>query len=276
MSTPETVECRCGKCGKSMAAPGRLAGKRVKCPDCGSPVTVPLADAHADQSPETPRRDEEIAKLRRSLSVRTWIGIAGIAAALALPHLAEKPRDLSRFFPRIPGSDNTFLAVDAVTARLITVRDSSGAVRATLAGPESDDDGPLLTFFDEAGNKTVEIGMRRQSNGVFVREASGEAINLSTVKGRQPSLALSNDQGKADTFVRSGESGGLLVLDEAGNTSFELGKRLGGSPMLLMRKASSEPGLQLGVQGGTNGVPFITSFAKDGRAYPLLRDDGSY
>lgn len=39
------IAVKCGKCGKGLKAPDNLAGKRVKCPGCSSPISVPAPPA---------------------------------------------------------------------------------------------------------------------------------------------------------------------------------------------------------------------------------------
>jgi HEAT repeat protein len=38
---PDRAATECGKCGRSISAPKSLAGKRIKCPTCGTPVIIP-------------------------------------------------------------------------------------------------------------------------------------------------------------------------------------------------------------------------------------------
>ena len=41
------ISVKCGDCGKGLKAPDALAGKKAKCPQCGSviPIPVPVSDA---------------------------------------------------------------------------------------------------------------------------------------------------------------------------------------------------------------------------------------
>src|SRR5437667_7890486 len=46
----ERIRLACA-CGKALAAPARLAGKRVTCPQCGEPVLVPAPEPEIDFAP---------------------------------------------------------------------------------------------------------------------------------------------------------------------------------------------------------------------------------
>jgi hypothetical protein len=62
MSIPETCAC-----GKQLQAPDEYAGKRVKCPACGSAFAVPLPEPEpAGEEPEAPPDDEHFAEQPRS------------------------------------------------------------------------------------------------------------------------------------------------------------------------------------------------------------------
>src|SRR5215831_11304952 len=43
----EKIRVKCA-CGAAIAAPSRLAGKRVKCPKCGQPVALPAPEPAID------------------------------------------------------------------------------------------------------------------------------------------------------------------------------------------------------------------------------------
>lgn len=46
------IEFRCENCDKKLKVKDELAGKRIKCPDCGSPTGVPAAKSPAKQAPK--------------------------------------------------------------------------------------------------------------------------------------------------------------------------------------------------------------------------------
>jgi biopolymer transport protein ExbD len=48
-----SVRFKCKLCGKTLTAPPKLAGKKLKCPYCRAEVTVPSADAAPTLDPET-------------------------------------------------------------------------------------------------------------------------------------------------------------------------------------------------------------------------------
>ena len=45
-----SINVQCGQCSKRYAAPDKLAGQRVMCPECGAAVNVPAAAAGPERS----------------------------------------------------------------------------------------------------------------------------------------------------------------------------------------------------------------------------------
>ena len=54
-----SINVQCGQCSKRYAAPDKLAGQRVMCPQCGAAVNVPAAAAGPEQKtpPKNPAAD---------------------------------------------------------------------------------------------------------------------------------------------------------------------------------------------------------------------------
>jgi eukaryotic-like serine/threonine-protein kinase len=76
-ATPAPISCTCTGCGKKLKAGAHLAGKKVKCPQCGQPVLVP--GARASEPPPAAVRAK--GKFRFAL-VLLGIGLAGLTLAV--------------------------------------------------------------------------------------------------------------------------------------------------------------------------------------------------
>lgn len=111
------VSSACTQCGRAISAPRSLAGKRVKCPTCGTPVVVPGGPDGGRPAAEAVvyRRDEVRARLE-----------AAVKSALALPAGHGRPagdsrpvlsrrelRKLEAALARAAGDRNTTAVLDA-------------------------------------------------------------------------------------------------------------------------------------------------------------------
>jgi WD40 repeat protein len=76
-AAPAPISCTCAGCGKKLKAGAHLAGKKVKCPQCGQPVLVP--GARASEPPPAGVR----AKGKFPLAVvLLGVGLAGLTLAV--------------------------------------------------------------------------------------------------------------------------------------------------------------------------------------------------
>jgi hypothetical protein len=58
---PDFIRAACGGCGKALRVPANLAGRTVKCPQCGTPFQVPAA-APSEAPPEAPPARPPVAR----------------------------------------------------------------------------------------------------------------------------------------------------------------------------------------------------------------------
>ncbi|MEO1994471.1 MAG: hypothetical protein ABGZ17_04270 [Planctomycetaceae bacterium] len=64
---PEVIAISCGQCGRDLKVVAKFAGKRIKCPTCGQPISVPGGP------PALPsRRKPETVQSRPSKSIGDW------------------------------------------------------------------------------------------------------------------------------------------------------------------------------------------------------------
>jgi DNA-directed RNA polymerase subunit RPC12/RpoP len=56
-----TISVQCGSCGKRFAAKEKLAGRKVKCPQCGGVLTIPKPRPAPEAALELPKPDDEYA-----------------------------------------------------------------------------------------------------------------------------------------------------------------------------------------------------------------------
>jgi len=137
-----SIAVACGQCGKRYAAPEELAGKRLKCPQCGATVDVPVGEVNIESSapwrdPLADLLDEELtsgpalSQMPDSAGASPLLSAARAKEPSGIPRPpAAKPSGVGRFIR----THRLALAVGVVAVLLLMVYGLSGFYRtaATL------------------------------------------------------------------------------------------------------------------------------------------------
>lgn len=140
-----SIAVACPACGSQMKILAKYAGQRIKCPDCGKPLTVPEAPRHeeaiafattepvARPRPPAPAdddeddSDDEEPRRRKSfpMEARSVFGIVAVSvhvlAAAALAVLVILPTRPMALFCIVPGALSGCAAVAALRDRPVTL-----------------------------------------------------------------------------------------------------------------------------------------------------------
>ncbi len=138
---------QCTGCSKRFSSRPDLAGKTVKCPQCGTKIVVSLApvaesppSAHpALKSAATPPSDKPAKAARRPILEElttadlNWLRMAGAVAtmgalSLVLPIFGLQFRQLARLGDSASGAGILLIVIGAIIAALVFFRHSKGLV----------------------------------------------------------------------------------------------------------------------------------------------------
>ena len=125
---PDRATTECGKCGRLISAPKSLAGKRIKCPTCGTPVVIPGASrvAGAD-GPEFSRHE---VRARLEAIVQAALAAPAPKSAAPEPQQTLKKREFQRLARSLtiePGAPLTVAQLEAMGGAIARLVESGDA-----------------------------------------------------------------------------------------------------------------------------------------------------
>ncbi|HMP79707.1 MAG TPA: hypothetical protein PKD54_09670 [Pirellulaceae bacterium] len=192
-----SIKAKCGHCQSSFSVRDEFAGKRVKCPQCAEPMTIP----NKSSSPAQPARAGQSARPPAQGSGQPGTGLSPVLPHEAKPKSASKPVKPASPPSQAPlpaaAGTRTAAAAPMFIGAAGAAYDAKQKPRRPAANTTSNYYNPLLDLLDEAevvarprGTSCGNCGAEVQPNAIICVECG---FNLETGEKLETAILIDDD-----------------------------------------------------------------------------------